>query len=393
MATLAAQVTPEGISAPDYSDVLQQLRIDYYGIYGSDSNLDDDSQDGQFLSVFAQAVHDVNQLAISVYNSFSPATAQFAALSNVVKINGIARQVATNSQCIVTIVGEVGVIITDGIVGDSLGLQTQWALPATVTIPVAGTIDVTATCTEVGATVAAEDTLTVILTPTRGWQSVNNVAPATAGEPVQTDAQLRQQQAISTALPALTVLESIVGGIADLSGVSRSTVYENDTDIEDAEGVPPHAISAVVEGGDVIEIATVIAQRKAPGASTYGTTSQVIVDQKGLPNIIRFFALAQVPMTVEVDIEPLSGYVSTTGDLIRQAIVDFLNGLAIGEDSYLARLYTPANLTGVGLGGTYVVTAIRQGRDVIPPAAVNVAIAFNAATICSIEDVSVTVIP
>ncbi len=72
---------------------------------------------------------------IAAYNSFSPGFAQGAGLSSIVKINGIARKVPSNSQCVVTIVGQAGAQITNGIIGDNLNLGTQWALPALVTIP------------------------------------------------------------------------------------------------------------------------------------------------------------------------------------------------------------------------------------------------------------------
>lgn len=391
MATLAAQVTATGIAAPSYPDILQQLRIDYWALYGSDADLDPDSQDGQFLAIFAKAIDDANQLAIAVFNAFSPATAFGAGLARVVKINGIVKHEATNSQVIVTIGGVAGTTILNGIVGDNQGLGTRWLLPPEVTIPVTGTIDVTATAEAIGSTTANPNTLTVKLTPTLGWQTVNNVAAATAGEPIETDAQLRIRQAISTALPALTVLESLFGAIAAVPGVTRLTVYENDTDIVDAEGVPPHSISPVVEGGNINEVAAAIAAKKAPGVGTYGTTAVTVVDSHGVPNVIRFYALTEVSMTVQVDITAQPGYLSTTGETLRKAIVDFLNAAKIGEDSYLARLYTPANQGGMGTGATYVVTAIRQSRDGNPPAAANVAIAFNEATIAVLANVALNV--
>lgn len=390
MVTLAAQVTDTGIVAPSYADVLQQLRIDYWSIYGSDADLDDDSQDGQFLAIFAKAIDDSNQLAIAVFNAFSPATAFGAGLARVVKINGIHKHEATNSQVIVAIGGVAGTTIDNGVVGDNQNLGTRWLLPP-VTIPPEGSIEVTATADTEGSTTANANTLTAKLTPTLGWQTVNNPAAATAGEPIETDAQLRRRQSISTALPALTVLESIFGALAAVAGVTRLTVYENDTDIIDAEGVPPHSISPVVEGGDIEEIAESIAAKKAPGVGTHGTTAVTVLDSHGVPNVIRFYALTEVTVTVEVDITALPGYLSTTGETLRQAVVDFLNAAEIGEDSYLARLYTPANQTGTGTGATYIVTAIRQSRDGNPPAAANVAIAFNEATIATLANVTLTV--
>jgi uncharacterized phage protein gp47/JayE len=391
MGTLGAQITATGIQAPSYPDVLQQLKIAYWSIYGADADLDDDTQDGQLLAVFAQAIDDCNQAAIATYNSFSPATAVGAGLASVVKINGLEKAVATNSQCIVTIVGQAFSVITNGLVGDDQNLSTQWALPDVVNIPGSGTVDVTATCLTAGAVQAAANTLTVILTPTAGWQSVINAAPATPGNPVELDPALRQRQSNSTARPALTILESIYGAIAELGGVIRLQVYENDTDVMDGNTLPPHSISAVVQGGDIEEIAAAIALTKSPGTSTYGSEAVVITDTHGIPSTIRFYPLTLVVLDVTVNIHALTGFVSTTASVIKQAVADFINALDIGEKSYTARLYSPANLGGVGLGATFVVTSITQGLHGGGQSGADVAIAFNQGASTVLANITVVV--
>lgn len=392
MTTLALQVLPTGPSAPDYADIFQELRIAAWGIFGSDADLDPDSQDGQLLAVFARAIFDANQAAIDTYNSFSPATAQGQALSSNVKINGIARLVPTNSQCVVTIVGQAGTTINNGSIGDNLNLGTVWNLPPVVVVPIGGAIDVTATCTQPGAFAAQAHTLTSILTPTLGWQTVDNAAIATPGQPLESDATLRKRQSISVSFPASAIVEGIYAAISNLAGVGRLAIYENETDVTDGNGIPSHSISTVVEGGDVTLIANAIKSRKPPGTGTYGTTSKVVFDSKGVPLTINFFALTLVTITVNVTIKALPGYISSTGVAVRQAIVDFINTLTIGEISYLNRLFSPANLGGVGLGTTFAVTSLKQSRaSDAPPAVQDVPIAFNEAASSVIANVVLTV--
>lgn len=390
MATLVPTINASGITSPDYDDILQELKIAYWSIYGADANLDSDTQDGQLLSVFALAIFNCNQTAIAIYNSFSPTTAQGAGLSSVVKINGLARLVPTNSQCVVSVGGGAGTTINGGIVGDNENQNTRWTLPDVVTIPIGGTIDVTATCTEPGSIVAGPGTLTRILTPTRGWQSVTNAASAIAGNPVENDAQLRLRQAASTAFPAQTILDGIFGAVANIIGVKRLRVYENDTAAPDGNGIPSHSISVVAEGGDVQEIAAAIAAKKSPGTGTYGDIAENVVDEHGVVNVIHFYEAATVPITVEVDIEVQAGYVSSSADAIKAAIADFINALTIGGNVYNSRCYSPANLGGVGPGATFVVTAIKLARaSNLPPAVRDIAITFHEAAICSVADVTV----
>jgi len=405
MGTLAATIDATGISAPDYDDTFQQLCVGYWSIFGSDAVLDADSQDGELLAIFARAIYDLNQMAITTYNAFSPLTAQGNGLASVVKINGLSKLVSSNSQCIVTLVGQTGKSVNDGLVGDNVNLGTVWALPAVVTFPDSGTIDVTATCTTAGATPAGPGTLTVIKTPTLGWQSVTNANAASPGLPIETDAALRQRQSVSTANPSQTVLEGIRGNLASLTGVGRLIVYENDTKITDANGIPANSIAVVISGGDATQIADTIALKKAPGGGTYGTTSIVVIDPQGIPNTINFFPLTTVPLTLNVTIKALTGYVSTTGDAVLASLADFINDLAIGEESYLNRLWVPANLNGDNatdatgltqaqldaLSKTFNVVSILQSRNGNAPAAADVAILFNEAATGNVANFILTV--
>lgn len=346
LATLACTIDANGISAPPYSDIYASLQATFQGIYGSDSYLDPDSQDGQMLATFAQAQNDSNQATIAAYNNFSPSTAQGIGLSSMVKINGLARLVASQSTVPVQVTGTVGTPINNGVIGDNQNLNTTWLLPALVVIPDAGVITVTATCAQQGAVTAEANTLTQILSPTLGWQSVTNADAATAGAPVEQDATLRQRQSISTSLPAQTVLDAIVANVADVPGVQRVKAYENDLGSPDLNGVPGHSFSIVVGGGDVVAIAQAIADKKGPGPGTYGTTSELVIDPLGVPNTINFFVLADVPITGTITLRALQGYVSTTGTLAAAVVAAYISTLAIGEIVYLNRLWGPANLSG-----------------------------------------------
>lgn len=402
MASLAAQITPAGISAPDFDNTLAQLQNGAASIYGSDLVTSPDNQDVQYLSIFAQAITDANQTLIAVYNSYSPANAQGAGLSSIVKINGLTREEPSNSQVIVTITGQVGIPINNGLIGDNLNLGTTWTLPAEVTIPNSGTIDVTATCTQQGAITVAPNSLTQILNPTLGWQTVTNGAnSASPGNPVEMDSTLRQRQAVSTALPSQTILEGIQGALASLSGVGRLKLYQNDLKVADANGIPASSIAVVISGGDATQIASAIALKKAPGTGTFGTTSEVIINSNGVPNTINFFPLTNLALSLVITITPLTGFVATTEALIQQAVAAFINGLDIGETSFLNRLWGPANLSGDAattatgmtqaqldvLSKTYNVTTILQGTGM--PAAADVVPTFNEAVTATVAGITV----
>jgi uncharacterized phage protein gp47/JayE len=389
LSTLGCTISATGITAPTFSDILASLQASFQGIYGSDVVLDASSQDGQWLAVIASAINDANAQTIAVFNAFSPSTAQGAGLSSVVKINGLLRESPSNSSADLTIVGQAGTPIAAGLIGDNLG--NKWALPANVTIPPSGQITETAVCTTAGAITAGPGTIINILNPTKGWQTATNPASATVGAPVEPDATLRKRQSVSTSLPALSVLDAIIGQIANLPGVEAWAAYENDTSIPDGNGVPDHAISLVVEGGDSVQIATTIATVKTPGTGTFGTTSEMIIDPEGVPNTIQFFRPSVVRIVATVTLTPLTGYVSTTGAAIAAALAAYVSGLAIGANVDWSRLFVPANLNGGPLSATFNISSITLAIFGNPQASADVPIAFNAVAALAAPDVTVNV--
>lgn len=389
--TTAPTLSATGISAPSYADVLAFLQSQFQAIYGADVYLDPDSQDGQFLGIVASAINDANAVAIQIYQSMSPATSQGAALSNNVKLNGIERDPSTFSTVDLLLVGQNGTTITNGIAQDTSS-GAQWALPSPIVIPPSGQITVTATCTQIGAISAPADSVTVIKTPTLGWQTVTNAADATPGAPVESDADLRYRQTVSTAIPSLTVLDGIVGAVASLTGVDRLRAYENDTNATDGNGIPSHSISLVVDGGDATAIANAIATKKTPGAGTYGTTSVTVTDIYGRPIAIKFYRPTTQAITVAISLKALSGYSSSVGQAVQQAVSDYINGVDIGGGSSgaveWADAITAAN--SVPNSNTFKLTSLAltgPGGAGSP----DVVLAFNQVSTCTPASVVLTV--
>lgn len=388
---LSATVTAEGISAPDYQTILETLTSYFQQIYGSDAYLEPDSKDGQMVALVALAIHDANNTAISVYNCFSPATGYGAALTSNVKINGIARKGATNSTVDLLLTGTAGTTITNGSVRDQNNII--WNLPASVSISVDGTVQATATSANSGAIAALAGTITTINTPTRGWTSVTNPTAATVGAPAETDAELRIRQGQSVALPSITPFEGVDGAIANVAGVTRHKLYENDTGAFDANGLPPHSISAIVDGGDITEIAQTIRGSKGQGTSTYGTTSVTVPDTYGNPHVISFSRSTDVPVYGHITLKAFAGYTSQIGVQIQQAVADYINGLTIGDSVLLSRIYSPANL-GVVSGGNaryYDIQELLIGKSAGSVAAANIIIAYNESASCKPENIVLTV--
>ena len=328
MSYTAPYIDAAGLHIPSYTDIRDDLVETFKSIYGQDIYLDNDSQDYQMISAFALKTYDTMQLLQIVYNNHSPKTAVGTGLDSLVKLNGIRRKEASYSTCVLTITGTVGTEIAAGIVQDESGLL--WDLPTGIILS-REEEEVTAQCETLGAIEAPPGTITKIQNPQRGWISVTNKVAAVPGDPVETDEDLRARQTISVSIPSRNLLNGTIAGIASVDGVTRYKVYDNDTNVTDANGVPGHSIAAVVEGGLDKDIAEQIYLRKGPGGGTYGTTEYEFTNLDGGKTMIHFFRPDYVTVDVTVAITKGLRYTSTVADQIKTAVTDYLESLTIGD--------------------------------------------------------------
>jgi uncharacterized phage protein gp47/JayE len=345
MAYVAPYISSAGLTIPSFQDILADLLAQFQTIYGSTVYLGLDSSDYQFIAAVALKIYDTNAAVQLVYNARGPSVAIGSDLDAIVKINGLARLPATYSTCQVTCAGTPFTTITNGIVQDVNG--NQWGLPTTVVIGSGGSVSVTATAVNPGMIQAVANTLTIRATPTAGWLSVTNPNAASAGSAVEADSALRARQAVSVALPSRTTLGATISAIAAVPGVTRYNVAENATGAIDANGLPAHSISAIVEGGVSYAIAFAIYQNKTIGCQTFAQfgTVNITVTDPFIPSqttVITFGRPTYIPIVVGIVAQGLTGYTSATTAAIQTAVVNYLNSLQIGQAVIYSEIYGAA---------------------------------------------------
>lgn len=185
--------------------------------------------------------------------------------------------------------------------------------------------------------------VTEIVTLVPGWDTVNNLQVASLGRLTETDDQLRTRYtsgvyALGAAtLPALQAnLESRVPGITSVR------VFENDTDLTDVVGRPPHSIHVVAEGGLDSEIAAAIFQYKAAGIDTFGAIETEVIDSEGISHEIHHDRPTPVYIWIKASITLLpSSEESFPSDGFAQIAANLLaagNALGVGKDVIWQRL-------------------------------------------------------
>ena len=369
-----SEVTAQGFTRTRLDERFDQLVVAMQAIFGPTINLDPDSVDGQTLGIYAESISNLDQLAEDVYNGFSPQGASGLALSRLVQINGIRRIAGAYSTAVVRCVGIEGTTIPAGSLIGSTSATLSFTTIADATIGASGQVDVNARAVEYGATLAPAGTLNKIDTPIYGWQTVTNTADAVPGRAEETDEQLRIRRAQSTATPAQSVVDGIYGALANLSSVSRCRVFENVLDTTDANGLPPHSIYCVVDGGAVADIANQIWLRKSAGSTMYGALTQTVTDSQGGAHSIKFSRPGDVNVYITINLVTRSGWPTDGAQRIKDALVAWgLDEQEIGEELIYSRLFSPVNTV-----PGFSITSMFIGTSASPTGTANITVPFDS---------------
>ena len=122
-----------------------------------------------------------------------------------------------------------------------------------------------------------------------GFTAVTKLLEPTYGRKRETDIELRQSYIAKSALRSNTMIESIIAELLNnVEDVESASGYENDMDVTDERGLPPHSIEIIVEGGDNTAIAKAIFRRKAGGIQTHGSVVVNVPGEYGDTIPVRF---------------------------------------------------------------------------------------------------------
>lgn len=354
-----------GLSLQTLTEIIDQLEIDLKAIYGSDINIDPDSPDGQAINIFAQAAIDLRELIQSIYSSMDPAQASGVVLDQRVALNGIKRRAGTFSVVPVVVTVDRSVSLV-GLDDDSTTLDipagvytvkddagTQFVLLASVTIS-AGANTLSFRAKDIGAVEVTVGTITTPVTVIAGVVSVNNVSGVTTqGVDEETDVQLRIRRERSLSNVASGYLDAIEGNLLDVEGVTEAVVYENSTNVTDADGIPPHSIWAIVEGGADADIANVLYAKKTAGAGFKGSEVVDVERTYGRTFEVKFDRSVDEDLYVQFSISLPGGIIDTAAmaaDIVEN-IQWQLGGDAVGSmiTAYLMGLNSKYQISAMGL--------------------------------------------
>lgn len=343
-------------------------------------------------------VWEANQIT---YNQFDPSKAAGAALSSLVQLNGIERLIATSSTVNLELTGTPLLLISAGQIISDVARSQDWIINDPFTFDVAGEATALATSINTGPITAGAGTLTNIITPQTGWDTVTNPSDAIPGRDEETDAQLRQRRKGSTSAPSAGPAEAVFQNLRNVEGVTSASVIINNTLLSDSNGIPPKSIAAIVEGGEDEDVAKVLLARSGGGIDYHGTTTFPLIDLQGFTYNVKFTRPDPILIFVEVDITitDASDFPPDGEDQIKEDIVSYsLSGAAAfditegfdetgylpGEDVIRTRLFTPIN----SVPG-HEINSLKIGNPTLGTS--NITIAYNELAVFDVSRITVII--
>jgi uncharacterized phage protein gp47/JayE len=341
-------LTSSGYEALRAADFLTEIRdafearLTALGL-PADVDWDRDVFLGQITAVMATVLGDVSEATQSLYDAFTVDNAEGVALDNLCLIVGVTRLAATASTVTLTLSGTPGTLIPAGstVEGGGDDDAARWTTDADAVIGGGGTITVSATCTETGATVALIGAIDTIVTPVSGWTGVSNAAAASAGRDRETDAALRSRRQASLQISGGASANALRASLLTLDAVEAAVVVENDTDAVVVSGgltLAPHSVAVVVypdtlTSAEADEVAEVIYGHVPPGIYLNGADEvKTVTDLGGGSQTVRFDYATALAVTVAVVTSRDTGYeVADVDDAIVDLIADYFASLGGGD--------------------------------------------------------------
>lgn len=362
-------ITDTGFNRKRLDQLLSELNAEMKAIFGENFNVEPESPDGQVNGTISESNANLWEIAEAAYNAFNPSAATGVSLSNLVQLNSITRQEATSSTAVLTITGDEGAVIPAASLVTTDSGNVTFSTDDEVTIPVGLSIDVDATATIPGPFEAAIGTITEIDTPIVGWDSVTNAEAAVLGQYEETDPELRARRVQSISRAAVAIPDAIIAELEAVDGVTYTAILINETNSTDGNGIPAHSFLVTVEGGLDDDIASAIFREKSIAIGTTGDTTIAVLDSQGIGHDISFSRPVLIDIYMQVTITTFDDFPQTGVADIKQAIVDYANGVliqdrifSVGDDVVYSELFTPINtVDGVQVDSLYVNTAGSPG--------------------------------
>lgn len=356
-----------GLQTKDYNALLDELQTNFSNIYspsGEEINFDSSSPDGQITNILTEMGVVIRDIVTETYNSCSPSNCNGAVQDIRYQINYLFRKGGTYTIQPIKITADRTVTLqgldaqyndvnaSSYTVSDDNG--NLWFLIDTTTI-YAGETTLAFRAKNLGQVIPVIGTITNQNTIVAGITKViNDVGYTSLGEEQETDEEFRLRREQSVSQASQNNVDTIIGRLLQLDGVTDVNTWINNTNTTDETGTNGHTLWVIINGGANSDIADII-YSEIGGAETRGNVEVVRYSQSKQPLTMRFDRPTPVPLYVRFNIRVTGNENLINLDGIRDTIIA-QTSLKIGRDvstSDLANSIIYATETNGGTNNAY----------------------------------------
>lgn len=354
-----------GMEVAEFVDVRDAIIKRYKEVYGSDIDLSTASADGVFVNDMALIINNILQVMKSLYSNLNVDTASGIYLDALCRLANVNRMGATKSTAsiIITSLLTTGDPVTFGDTDENGNVTnqitfvdksgTEWVGDVSVTLGPGESAEVKVTCTESGPIDAPAGWIAQTLLVMN--LKVEQIEDAVRGSNEESDTELRQRRAQSSGANGISVLESLVGALLEVTGIDDVSIYNNNTlenaTAKDGTTIAPHNMYIIVRQQNGLNIADatigdLIYTKLTPGikttASTATSTNGTAKSYEFIPqmlgvtiNYLNQFvywkkAVAIKP-TITAKIKPTQYFTENEFAMIAQEVYNYANNIKLGD--------------------------------------------------------------
>ena len=340
-----------GIIVPDTQEIIDEVKQEWTGVFGDGFNTDPSEPQGAIIEADAIARAAIVKNNAELANIVNPNYSYGVALDSICALTGIprGRDLSTIGQSIL-VTGTPGTVVTAG-----SRVKTQagdiFTISTSATIGLDRSARATIASQEPGNIPLPEGTLEIV-DGIIGWGSCEVLAGSivTPGTKALSDGQLKAARNKRLFTNGRSSTGAILAAAYGTRNVTSAQVIENDTgQVTESNGVTftlPSATWVCIAGAatDQAIADSLFAARRAGcpwdfGAEGMGTPVnppngiQVVDPESGKPYYVKFTRPIKFDVYVYMTVKQNQS--TADNDSIRQAIVDYANGLIEGESGFI----------------------------------------------------------
>lgn len=359
------KITNSGVNGASFVQIREALIKKYKEAYGQDIDVSTATADGVFINDLALIINNIVRSFENIYASLDVNTAYGQYLDNLCNLANIQRKRATKSSVSIQITNR-GSSPTDIFAEKELILVdtsgTTWSNVNEIpSIGVGEKISILFECDDEGQIQAPKESIYQTVDGSYTNLVIYQPEDAIVGLREETDDELRDRRSQSTGIEGVTVLDSLIGALLEVSGIRDVYIFNNTktnspVTMKDGTEVPSHNIYIIIryEEGVTVEentIGNIIFDKITPGIST--TTSSG-TDGKDIPLSIpqtwlgtkielldetfHWKKASPVNPKITININTFDNWNDSEKETITNNLIDYLNNLQLSNDLYSQQL-------------------------------------------------------